>query len=52
MKAGAARMFFLERLESGVKLSPAEQALTDLNMAALMYSSTFATKTWSRVDWE
>jgi hypothetical protein len=43
---GAAFMFFLakETPEIWNQLTPAERALTDLNMEALMYSSTFTTK--------
>lgn len=43
---GAALMFFLAKGTPEVwnQLSPAEQAFIDLNMEALMYSSTFTTK--------
>jgi hypothetical protein len=43
---GAAFMFFLakETPEIWNQLAPAERALIDLNMEALMYSSTFTTK--------
>ena len=43
---GAALMFFLAKRTPEIwnQLSPAEQALIDLNMEALMYSSTFTTK--------